>query len=375
MHALIRFWTMLYVLTFLQFAPCHMQAQLDEKPLITATGFADIYHVYDFNTPGSFRQPFLYNHNRHLETNLNLGLLKFGLENPKYRANLALAAGTYMDDNYSQEVGSMRSIFEANIGVALNTKNSLWLDTGILPSHLGAESPISSDNLTLTRSLAAENSPYFMSGAKLTWMANERLEMAALVLNGWQQIRRPQGSDMPSFGTAINYSFNDDNRISWNTFVGNGAPEDWRKMRYFSNLYGQFKLGEKTVLLASFDIGFEEQFNNSAAHDVWYAPLLIVQYSVNDRWRVGVRAEHYSDDKEVNVSLPWFTGFQGFNVSGASLNLDYEPHPNVVCRLEGRWMSSPNATFIAYNRATTSNYIIAASLAIQFEAVVSGLRK
>jgi len=160
-------------------------AQTEQQPVVTASGFADLYHVYDFNTPNQARQTFLYNHNRHLETNLNLGMLKLGLDHSKYRANLALAAGTYMDDNYSEEVGSMQSVFEANVGVALNSKQSLWLDVGVLPSHLGFESPISSDNHTLTRSLAAENSPYYMSGAKLTWTANDRLEVAAMALNGW----------------------------------------------------------------------------------------------------------------------------------------------------------------------------------------------
>jgi len=352
-----------------------LAAQTEQQPVVTASGFADLYHVYDFNTPNAKRQSFLYNHNRHLETNLNLGMLKLGLDHSRYRANLALAAGTYMDDNYSQEIGSMQSVFEANVGVALNGKQSLWLDAGVLPSHLGFESPISSDNPTLTRSLAAESSPYYMSGAKLTWTANEHLEVAAMALNGWQQIRRPHGNDMPSFGTTINYSFNADNHLSWNTFIGNAAPEDWRKMRYFSNLYGQFKLGEKTMLTAGFDIGFEQTQHNSSTHNMWYAPLLIVQHSFNERWRLAVRAEHYNDENETNVSLPYFTGFVGFNASGASLNVDYEPHPNVVCRLEGRWMSSTNQTFIADNRATTDNYIIAASIAIQFEALVSGIQR
>jgi hypothetical protein len=196
-----------------------------------------------------------------------------------------------------------------------------------------------------------------------------------MALNGWQQIRRAHGNDMPSFGTAINYSFNADNRISWNTFIGNGAPADLRKMRYFSNLYGQFKLGEKINVTAGFDIGFEQKQHSGSTYAVWYAPLLIVQYNLNERWRMAVRAEHYNDEDEANVSLPYFTGFVGFNASGASLNLDYEPHPNVVCRIEGRWMGSPNATFIADNRATTDNYIIAASIAIQFETVMAGIQR
>ncbi len=47
------------------------------KPALTISGFTDIFYVYDFNQPqGNYRQAFLFNHNRHNEFNLNLGLLK-----------------------------------------------------------------------------------------------------------------------------------------------------------------------------------------------------------------------------------------------------------------------------------------------------------
>ncbi len=76
---------------------------------------------------------FLFNHNRHNELNLNLGLLKLSLNHSKYRANFALQAGTYSNDNYAAEPGLLKNIFEANIGISLTEKNNLWLDAGIMP--------------------------------------------------------------------------------------------------------------------------------------------------------------------------------------------------------------------------------------------------
>jgi hypothetical protein len=52
-----------------------------KNPKISISGVADVFYVYDFNQPqGLSRQPFLYNHNRHNEFNLNLGLLKLSIE-------------------------------------------------------------------------------------------------------------------------------------------------------------------------------------------------------------------------------------------------------------------------------------------------------
>jgi hypothetical protein len=174
------------------------------KPVFNMSGFVDIFYINDVNRPqGSQRQTFLFNHNRHNEVNLNLGLVKLEINHLKYRANLALQTGTYAQDNYAAEPSELKNIFEANVGVSLNEKNSLWIDAGVFPSHLGFESALSIENMTLTRSLAAESSPYFLSGAKLTYKPNDQLEITGLVVNGWQRIQRLEGNSMLSFGSQV----------------------------------------------------------------------------------------------------------------------------------------------------------------------------
>ena len=217
----------------------------NKKPELTLSGFLDAYYVYDFNKPkGNSRQTFLYNHNRHNEFNLNLALIKLGLQNDKYRANLALQTGTYANDNYAAEPGLLKSIFEANVGISLNRNNSLWLDAGVLPSYIGFEYAISADNLTLTRSLLVENSPYYLSGAKLTYTASEKLEIAGLVLNGWQRIQRLQGNSMPSLGTQVIFTPSKKTTFNWSTFIGTDDPDSITRMRYFNNFYGVFQISE-----------------------------------------------------------------------------------------------------------------------------------
>ena len=339
-----------------------------QKPTLNLSGFLDVFYVYDFNQPqGTDRQVFLFNHNRHNEFNLNLGVVKFDITHSKYRANFAIQTGTYANDNYAAEPGLLKNIFEANIGISLNKKKNLWVDAGVLPSHIGFESAISMDNMTLTRSLLAENSPYFLTGAKLTYNPNDKWEISGLIVNGWQRIQRLEGNSLPSFGTQVNYSPTEKVTFNWSTFIGTDDPDTTRRMRFFNNFYGQFQFTDKFRLIAGFDIGAQQRAKNSLAYDLWFSPVLIGQATINKSWKTAVRAEYYQD--ETGIIVPTSTP-NGFKTIGLSLNFDYSPTENIICRLEGRWLKSRDQIFEIKNALTDNNYIIATSIAIRFAETI-----
>jgi hypothetical protein len=335
-----------------------------QMPDFNISGFVDVFYVYDFSEPqGSTRQPFLYNHNRHNEFNLNLGLIKFGVEHEKYRANLALQVGTYVNDNMVGEPGVLKNIFEANVGISLNKKNSIWLDAGVLPSHIGFESAISIEDFTLTRSILAENSPYFETGARVTFHPSDSWEFAALVLNGWQCIERLEGNSLLSFGTQVKYSPTEKVTVNWSTFIGTDDPDETRRMRYFNNFYGQFRVSQKFEFIAGFDIGAQQRSKGSSNYDIWLSPVFIGHYTINDHWKSAIRAEYYQD--ETGILIPTETP-NGFQTTGVSLNLDYLPIRNIICRIEGRWLNSKDEVFETKTGMTDNNFIIATSIAMKF---------
>jgi hypothetical protein len=341
-----------------------------QKPTLNISGFLDVFYVYDFNQPqGTERQPFLFNHNRHKEFNLNLGFVKLGLEHSKYRANFALQTGTYSNDNYAAEPGLLKNIFEANVGLSLNKKNNLWIDAGVFASHIGFESAISTDNWTMTRSLLAENSPYFLSGAKLTYTPNDKWEIAGLIVNGWQRIQRLQGNSLPSFGTQINFSPTEKVTLNWSTFIGTDDPDTTRRMRYFNNFYGQFQLTKKFGLIAGFDIGTQQRIKGSSDYDFWFSPVIIGQFAIKKTWKTAIRAEYYQD--ETGIIIPSSTP-NGFKTTGLSLNLDYSPTHNIICRLEGRWLNNKDNIFETKTTPTNNNFIIGTSIAIRFSETLKG---
>lgn len=355
-----------YSLLFLTFnyAVAQSGSFWGEKPTYNFSGFIDIFYVYDFNKPESIRrQSFFYNHNRHNEFNLNLGLVQFNLNHPKYRAVLALHTGTYVEDNYSAEPGILKMINEAKIGVSLNKRNNLWLDAGIMNSHIGFESALSIDNLTLTRSLAAESSPFFLTGVKVTFNPSEKWELSGMVCNGWQRIQKVQGNSLLSFGTQVLYKSSEQLVLNWSTFIGTDDPDSTRRMRYFNNFYGKFQFLEKIVLIVGFDIGFQQRTKNSSEYYNWFTPVFIGQYSFRENFKTAIRFEYFNDENEIIIP----TGSpNGFKTLSTSLNFDYFPIPELACRIEGRWLSSKDDIFTREGKSTNNDFFISTSIALRF---------
>lgn len=341
-------------------------AQETEKKPLTISGYAEVYYQQDFNNPKSNTRPgVVYSHNRNNEVSLNVGLIKASYENEKVRANLGLGVGSYMNANYAAEEGVLKNVFEANVGVKLSAAHDLWLDAGIMPSHIGFESAIGADCYTLTRSMLADNSPYFETGAKLSYSTkNGKWDMAVLVLNGWQRIQRVEGNSTPAFGHQLTYRPTEKITLNSSSFIGNDKPDDARLMRYFHNLYGQFQFNEKFALIAGFDIGAEQKSKGSSDYNTWYSPVLIAQYSPTDKISLAARGEYYNDKNGVIITSGTESGFQSF---GASFNVDYHILPNLVWRTEVKSLNSKDAVFLDRDdNLKKGNVMAITSLAIRF---------
>jgi len=337
-----------------------------KKPKVEIMGFADMFYCYDFNEPsGSSRQPFLFNHNRHNKINLNLGLAGFQVIHDKYRVNLGFQTGAYAIDNYAAEPGRLKTIFEAFVGLSLNKKNNLWLDAGIFPSHLGFESAISIENPTLTRSLVAESSPYFLTGAKLTFQPSDKWDLSLTICNGWQRIKRLDGNSLPGFGSQISFKPSDKLTFNWSTYIGSEFPDELRRMRYFNNLYGILNLTKKFNLTVGFDYGIEQVYTKRTDYHEWFSPVLIAQYAFSDRWKTTIRAEYYNDESGVIIPTGTINGFQTL---GTSLNVDFIPDENFAFRIEGRYFNSKDSVFELKDNTTytNSNFFVTFSIARKF---------
>ena len=340
------------------------QADTTVSP-VTFTVYAEVYYAYDFNQPSDHNRPaFIYSHNRHNEFNLNLGFVKTTYSSNSVRANVALAAGTYMNANYSAEPGVLKNIYEANAGLKLCKSKNVWIDAGIFTSHIGFESAVSKDCWVLTRSILADNSPYYESGAKVTYVTDDsKWLLSALILNGWQHIQRPDGNNTPAFGTQITFNPNTNIILNYSTFIGNDKSDEIKQIRYFHNLYGMFHVTDKFHVTAGFDYGMEQKSKGSSDYNNWYSPVLIVKVIISDKWSLGGRAEYYVDEN--GVIIPTGT-VNGFKTTGFSVNLDYKIQDNAVWRVEGRTLNSKDGIFIKDGNVGNTDAFVTSSLAILF---------
>lgn len=343
----------------------HVMAQeqsVKEGPKLSFSGYAEAYYSFDLNEPADHLRPgFLYNHNRHNEVNVNLAYLKGSYASDRVRANLSVMAGTYAQYNLAAESELMRHIFEANVGVRVG--KNVWVDAGIMPSHIGFESAVTKDNMTLSRSMGAENSPYYEAGAKITWSPDEKWTLAAMYLNGWQRTKRVDGNQTPGFGTQVTFKPNSKVTLNWSTFIGNDKPDSVRQMRYFNDVYGIFNITDKFSLIAGFDYGLEQKEKGKSELNNWYTPVLIAKYAITDKIALAGRYEYYNDENGVIIA----TGTpNGFKTSGYSLNFDLAPVSNVLFRLEGKLYNSKDDVFVKNTENKNSNIALTASLAVSF---------
>jgi len=332
---------------------------------LSFSGYLETYYLYDFGNPADHNRPgFVYSHNRHNEVNINLGYIKAAYEKDNVRANLALMAGTYSNANLAAEPGVLKNIYEGNIGVKVSKKSSLWIDAGIFSSHIGFESAVSKDCWTLTRSILADNSPYYESGVKLSYTSpSEKWFISGLFLNGWQRIQRVDYNNTPAFGTQFTFKPNKKITLNSSSFVGNDKPDSAKQMRYFHNFYGIIKVNDKLAFTAGFDFGAEQISKGSSDYNTWYSPVLILKLSPDSKNSFAARIEYYEDINGVIIS----TGTpNGFKTMGYSLNYDHAISDNAMWRIEGKSDTSKDEIFLKDDAPTNSNFSITTSLAVSF---------
>ncbi len=335
------------------------KAQTDSISPLAFSGYAELYYSYDFSNPENHEKPnFIYNHKRHNELNLNLAFAKASYNKENIRGNLAIMFGNYAQYNMSAEPTWAQFIYEGNLGVKLSKKNNFWLDAGILPSHIGFESAVGADCWTLTRSILAENSPYFETGLKLSYTSkNEKLNTAFFVLNGWQRIRKPDAIQKPSFGIQVNYKPNNKLTLNYSNFIGSDKPDSLNSFRLFHNLYAIYEPTSKLGFTLGFDIGTDKY--NLTNYGYWYSPVLIVRYTLNSKNKLALRFEYYNDIKQILITTNTLNGFQTF---GTSLNYDYQINKNLLWRTECKMYHASDKLFLNNNN---QNFNLTTSLSIK----------
>ncbi len=334
-------------------------AQFDSAFHITAG--VDVYYGYDFNRPLNRNRQYVTVAARHNEFNLNWGFIKANYDDNRIRANMALHTGTYPVFNYANEPSDLlKLIAEANAGIRIS--DMLWVDVGIMPSHIGYENTFSFHNEMYTHSFMAEHTPYFSTGIQFTAALSESFDFRFVVLNGWQNIAETNSGK--SVGIQLNYRPAPDLELNYSNYLGNESPvRDDIKLRFYNHFYAKYFIQDNWHIVGSFDYGRQELLNSEETGNL-FAFLAITQYDINEHFNIAARLEHFNDQEEILVGTGTPNGFTNSNL-GIALN--YFPVSFAKLRIEGRSYTSPDDIYDAGENDSQNTFLLVGSLAVNLK--------
>jgi hypothetical protein len=349
-------------LSLVLFVAIHGYGQKDATKSIKVNTYVDMYYSYDFSNPNNFEKPdFNYNYKKHNQLNVNLAFVKLGYQSSRLRSNLALMTGNYTMYNLTAEPNWAKPLLEANIGYKLSKQQNIWVDAGVMPSHIGFESAVGSDCWNLTRSILAENSPYYETGIKFNYTnKKEDLYIAFHLLNGWQKIALTDKDQAPSVGIQLTYKPSSTLTLNYSNFIGRIQLDSLNPMRVFHNLYAIYEASPKTSLIFGFDIGTQQNAQSKAA--VWYTPVLIGKLNLNPKSKIAGRLEYYSDKQQIIIPTATPNGYQTF---GASINYDRQITSKVLWRAELKQYNSKDRIY-RYEQTTATQTTATMAFIVKF---------
>jgi hypothetical protein len=324
-------------------------------------GFVDVYGAYDFNHPPTIDRSFTTQAARDREFNVNLAYVEAKLARPRTHGRLALQAGTSVQNNTAGEptVGTVsgpslsRHLQEAYVGYRAG--EGLWIDAGIFFSHIGLESFVSKDNLTYTRSLVADYSPYYQAGVRVTKAWESGVSAQLHLLNGWQNISESNAEK--AIGTQIAYAFSPATSLSYSTFFGREAG-----FRHFHDLVAKWSPNPLWTWGVQADVGFQDRGPGVDAAR-WYGFALIARRAVGSAGALAARVEHYADPNQVLVTT---SSGEAFSAWGLSLGFDLRLDEGVWWRNEWRGLAARNSVFSSADGMRAQDHTWVSALAMEF---------
>ncbi len=330
-----------------------ISAQIDStKPKFSWDAYAGFYYNHDFNQPfNKERPPFTYNHKQTATPALNLFFVKGTYQSNNFRSNLALMAGDYSKYNLAAEANFWQHIYELNAGIKLSKQSNLWLDAGVFASHIGFESAEGLNCWTLTRSMVAENSPYYESGIKLGYISvNGAWQLTALLVRGWQNVQQPSANAALTPAFQISYT-KGKNLFNYSNFFGRMGLSNYRTFRQYHNWYWMHTTNTLSWILG-LDLGVDHYSNHQRS---WITPVAIMRYQLNSKWLLATRYEYFADTKDA-------LGYGKLQTSGYSLNADYKVNHYLTLRGEWKHFNDQNAIFLKDVNSSNRNSNLAFAL-------------
>jgi len=310
------------------FLACLAHAQSDSttmssQGIFTVNGYADSYYFFNANNPISRT-----NRGRIFDLkhdNFSLGLIQtvFTYTNDKMKVVADLTYGPNAELGNFGNVGSSGISIKQAYG-SYNFTDKLTFTIGQFGTHIGYELIDAPLNVNYSLSYLFGNGPFYHTGAKLDYALTSKVGLMIGVVNGWDEL-----SDFNSrksiIGqvhltplTGLNLYANVISGDEHGGLSAFGKKSGSRTNLYdltlayqvtdnfkigLNSAYGQFKTGYKQGITDEdiLDATTPEDANYLSGEQVysqdqsWKGAALYLNYSLNDVFGIGLRAERFSD--------------------------------------------------------------------------------
>lgn len=320
-----------------------------EKPSDWHYGaYVDLSYIVNFNFPENHLWRSRATASRHNELAPNMGYvyvrkdagetsrwgMEFGVQGGYDSKDFAYLQGEPKVDG----ADTWRHLHRANVSYLAPVGNGLTVTAGLFNSLIGYESLYAKDNNNYTRSWIADYTPYMMFGVNAKYPVNDRLTIAAFIINGYFHLSHP--NDQPSYGGQWAYKMTPRLTATQTIYWG---PDQTKTSLEFWRLYGNHILewkGDDLTLAASYDVGTERIGSQPGGPRTFVmGGNMVAKWHVSGPWSLAVRPEFYWDRNG-----RW-TGQEQF-VKAVTSTVEYKfPYrrTTTIVRLEHRYDESTGA--------------------------------
>jgi len=240
----------------------------------------------------------------------------------------------------AESAGSSANSFDILQGFVQYAAGPVTVQAGKFTTLAGAEVIAPSGNANFSRSLLFFAEPMTHTGLRATIAVTGELSVIVGVNNGWNYTKVNYGSKTGELGISLTPN----KFFSLTAQLYAGKDPVYGAERTLIDTVATFNATSALSFVVSYDWGRQEAGPATPAgltSGGWEGIAGYVNYQLSGQWRVSLRAE-YLDDKDGATLV---TGARQ-NLKEGTLTLGYDPVASFELRLEGRYDTSSEATFL-----------------------------
>jgi hypothetical protein len=341
-----------------------------EAPKLTIGGYVSAYYAsYSDTADANHFQKFPTTAPQSNAFSLNLAQITAKYSSKSARAITALHFGDMPRSVWSPVYNYIQ---EANAGLRIFKK--VWLDAGFFRTHIGLESIQPRENIASSVAVLTFFEPYYMAGAKLTFLATENLTIQVNVFNSYNGYT--ENNRKKAFGISCSYDINSRLSLTFNSLWNDDSPDTSKILhgRLYNNLYMIYKTKRLTLGLEA-NYGLQQNtsldINTPTKTAQMFSALAEAKIMLVNKFYIYGRAEYFSDQDEIltGPELNQNKHLIGLTIGGATLGFEYKPLQNTYLRLEGRGLQTQGTNeeiFFLNGNSSSLRYEIISSIGVWF---------